>query len=81
MRDLSSGLRFLWGQELIHRDIKPQNLLLTGPLPLEELTDNPPSTTKATATNKYNTNNSNSNSNFSSNYSLPPTQIIACLRI
>ena len=41
MRDLASGLRFLWGQELIHRDIKPQNLLLTGPLPLEELAENP----------------------------------------
>lgn len=39
MRDLSSGLRFLWGQELIHRDIKPQNLLLTGPLPVEEMHD------------------------------------------
>lgn len=39
MRDLSSGLRFLWGQELIHRDIKPQNLLLTGPLPLDETND------------------------------------------
>lgn len=39
MRDLASGLRFLWSQELIHRDIKPQNLLLTGPLPLEELND------------------------------------------
>ena len=42
MRDLASGLRFLWGQELIHRDIKPQNLLLTGPLPIEELAENPP---------------------------------------
>eukprot|EP00542_Grammatophora_oceanica_P010541 CAMPEP_0194037636 /NCGR_PEP_ID=MMETSP0009_2-20130614/9976_1 /TAXON_ID=210454 /ORGANISM="Grammatophora oceanica, Strain CCMP 410" /LENGTH=974 /DNA_ID=CAMNT_0038679879 /DNA_START=117 /DNA_END=3041 /DNA_ORIENTATION=- len=39
MRDLSAGLRFLWGQELIHRDIKPQNLLLTGPLPLDEVHD------------------------------------------
>lgn len=39
MRDLSSGLRFLWGQELIHRDIKPQNLLLTGPLPCDEMND------------------------------------------
>ena len=39
MRDLSSGLKFLWGQELIHRDIKPQNLLLTGPLPLDESND------------------------------------------
>eukprot|EP00540_Astrosyne_radiata_P000215 CAMPEP_0116869670 /NCGR_PEP_ID=MMETSP0418-20121206/27886_1 /TAXON_ID=1158023 /ORGANISM="Astrosyne radiata, Strain 13vi08-1A" /LENGTH=894 /DNA_ID=CAMNT_0004505787 /DNA_START=59 /DNA_END=2743 /DNA_ORIENTATION=+ len=39
MRDLSSGLRFLWGQELIHRDLKPQNLLLTGPLPLDEIYD------------------------------------------
>ena len=39
MRDLASGLRFLWGQELIHRDLKPQNLLLTGPLPLDEVND------------------------------------------
>jgi serine/threonine-protein kinase ULK/ATG1 len=39
MRDLSAGLKFLWGQELIHRDIKPQNLLLTGPLPLDEVND------------------------------------------
>jgi serine/threonine-protein kinase ULK/ATG1 len=39
MRDLSAGLKFLWGQELIHRDIKPQNLLLTGALPLEEIND------------------------------------------
>lgn len=39
MRDLSAGLKFLWGQELIHRDIKPQNLLLTGPLPPDELND------------------------------------------
>lgn len=36
MRDLSSGLMFLASQNLIHRDIKPQNLLLTGPLPLDE---------------------------------------------
>lgn len=47
MRDLASGLRFLWGQELIHRDIKPQNLLLTGPLPLEELAENPPIASKS----------------------------------
>jgi len=39
MRDLSSGLKFLWGQELIHRDIKPQNLLLTGSIPFDELND------------------------------------------
>lgn len=39
MRDLASGLKFLWGQELIHRDIKPQNLLLTGALPLDEIDD------------------------------------------
>jgi serine/threonine-protein kinase ULK2 len=39
MRDLSAGLKFLWGQELIHRDIKPQNLLLTGPLPADEVND------------------------------------------
>ncbi len=47
MRDLASGLRFLWGQELIHRDIKPQNLLLTGPLPVEELAENPPIASKS----------------------------------
>jgi len=39
MRDLTAGLKFLWGQELIHRDIKPQNLLLTGPLPMDEMND------------------------------------------
>jgi serine/threonine-protein kinase ULK/ATG1 len=39
LRDLGAGLKFLWGQELIHRDIKPQNLLLTGALPLDELND------------------------------------------
>ena len=39
MRDLGAGLQFLWGQELIHRDIKPQNLLLTGALPLDEVND------------------------------------------
>lgn len=39
MRDLAAGLQFLWGQELIHRDIKPQNLLLTGALPLDEIND------------------------------------------
>jgi serine/threonine-protein kinase ULK2 len=39
MRDLAAGLKFLWGQELIHRDIKPQNLLLTGALPLDETND------------------------------------------
>lgn len=39
MRDLAAGLKFLWGQELIHRDIKPQNLLLTGPLPIDEVND------------------------------------------
>ena len=39
LRDLSAGLQFLWSQELIHRDIKPQNLLLTGPLPVDEIQD------------------------------------------
>lgn len=39
VRDLAAGLKFLWAQELIHRDIKPQNLLLTGPLPLDEVND------------------------------------------
>lgn len=39
MRDLAAGLFFLWKQQLIHRDIKPQNLLLTGPLPVDEEKD------------------------------------------
>lgn len=26
-----SGLHFLWSKHLVHRDLKPQNLLLTGP--------------------------------------------------
>jgi len=42
VRDLAAGLGFLWGKEIVHRDIKPQNLLLTGPLPAEELVENPP---------------------------------------
>jgi serine/threonine protein kinase len=61
MRDLSSGLRFLWGQELIHRDIKPQNLLLTGRLPIEEIIDNPPS---AATIQKDNNNPPNNNNNY-----------------
>lgn len=48
MRDLGAGLKFLWAQELIHRDIKPQNLLLTGALPLDELED-PEATPEAEA--------------------------------
>mmetsp|Transcript_28615 Transcript_28615/g.42331 ORF Transcript_28615/g.42331 Transcript_28615/m.42331 type:complete len:1152 (-) Transcript_28615:256-3711(-) len=36
MRDLTAGLTFLYEKQLIHRDIKPQNLLLTGALPLDE---------------------------------------------
>lgn len=39
VRDLSAGLKFLWSREVIHRDIKPQNLLLTGLLPLDEMND------------------------------------------
>jgi serine/threonine-protein kinase ULK2 len=39
MRDLCGGLAFLNKYQLIHRDIKPQNLLLTGPLPLDEVND------------------------------------------
>ena len=42
VRDLAAGLAFLFGKELVHRDIKPQNLLLTGPLPAEDEVDNPP---------------------------------------
>ena len=39
MRDLCGGLQFLHRHQLIHRDIKPQNLLLTGALPLDEIND------------------------------------------
>jgi len=39
MKDLTSGLKFLWGKSVMHRDIKPQNLLLSGPLPLDEMND------------------------------------------
>lgn len=39
MRDLTAGLKFLASHKLIHRDIKPQNLMLTGPLPLDEIDD------------------------------------------
>ncbi len=41
VRDLAAGLRFLWGKQVVHRDIKPQNLLLTGPLPPEDEAENP----------------------------------------
>lgn len=39
VRDLSNGLKYLWGKSVIHRDIKPQNLLLTGCLPCDEMDD------------------------------------------
>jgi serine/threonine-protein kinase ULK2 len=39
MRDLCGGLSFLNRYQLIHRDIKPKNLLLTGPLPLDKVND------------------------------------------
>ena len=29
MRQLTAGVHFLWKHNLIHRDLKPQNLLLT----------------------------------------------------
>jgi len=41
LRDLTAGLGFLWGKNLVHRDIKPQNLLLTGSLPVEDELDDP----------------------------------------
>jgi len=39
MSDLCMGLQFLNSREVIHRDIKPQNLLLTNPLPPDEVDD------------------------------------------
>jgi len=42
VRDLARGLGFLWERQLVHRDIKPQNLLLTCALPMEDRMDNPP---------------------------------------
>lgn len=42
VRDLARGLGFLWERQLVHRDIKPQNLLLTCALPMEDQMDNPP---------------------------------------
>ncbi|KAL3777305.1 hypothetical protein HJC23_008907 [Cyclotella cryptica] len=41
IRDLSRGLGFLWERNLVHRDIKPQNLLLSCELPEEEWGENP----------------------------------------
>ena len=41
VRDLAAGLRFLWKKNVLHRDIKPQNLLLTGRLPPEYEYENP----------------------------------------
>ena len=64
MRDLSAGLRFLWGQELIHRDIKPQNLLLTGRLPMEEILENPPSAATIQKDQDNNPPNTNNNTNY-----------------
>lgn len=42
IRDLACGLGFLWERQLIHRDIKPQNLLLTSGLPKDDEDENPP---------------------------------------
>ena len=41
IRDLARGLGFLWERQLVHRDIKPQNLLLTCALPKEDEDENP----------------------------------------
>ena len=41
VRDLARGLGFLWERQLVHRDIKPQNLLLTCALPREDEEENP----------------------------------------
>eukprot|EP00519_Triparma_laevis_P014085 CAMPEP_0182494298 /NCGR_PEP_ID=MMETSP1321-20130603/3178_1 /TAXON_ID=91990 /ORGANISM="Bolidomonas sp., Strain RCC1657" /LENGTH=908 /DNA_ID=CAMNT_0024697339 /DNA_START=258 /DNA_END=2984 /DNA_ORIENTATION=- len=44
-KDLTSGLKFLHEKDVIHRDIKPQNLLLTCHLPPDEASDPPKSGT------------------------------------
>ena len=41
IRDLATGLGFLWERQLVHRDIKPQNILLTCSLPECEERENP----------------------------------------
>lgn len=47
-KDLTEGLKFLHDKDVIHRDIKPQNLLLTCHLPPDELHDPPKSTSPDT---------------------------------
>ncbi|GAB4822348.1 hypothetical protein N2152v2_009394 [Parachlorella kessleri] len=37
MQQLAAGLREMWSHHLVHRDLKPQNLLLEGPGPLARL--------------------------------------------
>jgi len=64
MRDLTHGLKFLWNKQLIHRDIKPQNLLLTGPLPLEEANDPSKSDEEERARSRLLSSSSNANNNL-----------------
>ena len=67
MKDLASALKFLWQKQFIHRDIKPQNLLLSDFLPIEELNDNPPKEVYVHTHNHHDTTTTTTTSNVGIN--------------